>query len=283
MRERAAGIMFAVAAAVFFAITVHALVLNRSATAGVAGALSLTFIFLRQLPVLESFEVLTLKAKFTQRINQFDELLTYVRETATVSANMLYAQVAFQDRLGGFGWPKKREFALELDRHLRSLGVPPADIERMKRPVIELATLDLLRSFEAALETRFRKRHDAVQKELQQYRHDNRPVHGDDPQALELQQRLAAATFKGFDYRVDGPNVGLNDVRAIVEAQLGQIQLEPEERAVLDTIATEVISLAEDCWRTQEVTEEAVAYLSEGGRRSPRERAERAFREAGVT
>lgn len=140
--------LLVIASVISFCLAANALWLDRPSTAAVAGALCLALIVFQQLPVVESLEIFTLKAKFTNRIDQFDKLLSHVRTSAQVSSSLLYVQLAFMNRMGSIPWARKRALLADVDTLLASLSVPEQQIADTKRPFLNIVSMDLLRIFE---------------------------------------------------------------------------------------------------------------------------------------
>ena len=92
--------LFITASIGFLLLAAYSMWLDRSASAAVAGALSFAFLLLRQLPHLESMEILTLKVKLRERLSDAEQLTDQLRTTASVSAQLMYVQLAFMNHMG---------------------------------------------------------------------------------------------------------------------------------------------------------------------------------------
>jgi len=227
-RKRGVAVIAALAIASMFALTCFSIYLDRTATASVAAAMTLALILVRQLHVMESFEILSLKAKFTARVGEAEQLLRHIRGSASVSAKLSYVQLAIMNRMGDIGWHRKRGLLAEVDDLLRDVNVPESEISVMKAPFLNLVSLDLSRVFEHSLHELVRDKGVRVG-----------PLEWEDPLG----------------------NPDLRNLRQVLTARMATLTLDETERQTAELIFNEVTTLSESCWSAGTITSEAENYL----------------------
>lgn len=249
------------AAAILFLLTVYSLWLDRSATAAVSGALMVGLVLLNQLSIMESFEILSLKAKFVRRIDEAEDLLKRVRASAEVFARLNYWQVALGDRLSHMSWSQKRDLISDFDGLLGSLDIPHDRIGELKSPFLGIIALDLIRVLENSVSERLDTHRRRAQAELQAYLRSHSPISPGDPE----HQRLLDASRK-FEEPV---RVKLEDARLSRVAEHAdrwlRVALEPFEREKLEVVRSEILALSSACEQQQNVTPDTESYLEKFG------------------
>lgn len=135
-----------------FSLTVYSVWMDRAASAAVAGAFTLAFVILQQLPIIERFKIFTLEATFARRVDEAERLLGSIRETAEVHSRMLYWQLGKGDRMTSMPWVLKRKLTVEFDTLLQRLGLTDPEITALKAPLLHTIKLDLFRVFEHSVE-----------------------------------------------------------------------------------------------------------------------------------
>lgn len=257
-------IIYGIGVVIMFGLAAYSLYLNRPAAAGVAAAFMLALILVQQLPILESFEILSLKAKFRAQLDEATELLAHLRDGARASARSTYLQIAYMNRMGSIGWRRKRQILEDNDRQLRKLEVPEDEILELKRPFLNLLTFDLGRIFERAAKERVQQYRTAADK-IYQERHGARAMRADD---------AAYRSFTAWQRSLCPPESKLSDPlgridfdrpRALLEPWLAALPIPAADHDRLAEIMNEVIDLIEACWRAGTVTNEAEAYLKKYG------------------
>lgn len=273
--RRTTSLLYGAAIAMAFALAVYSLYLNRTASASVAVAFMLALILIQQLPILESFEILTLKAKFRAQVDEAKSLLEHLRESAKVSARGTYLQLAYMNRLGDLGWGRKRALLNDIDRQLRNLNVPEDEVGAFKRPFLNMLTLDLARIFETT----------AIER-LQQYRKEANRVHherfkagqpiraGDASYAASIEwQRTFTAQRLGLDDPLG--RTDFDRIRGLLVSWLETLPVSTDDRLALGRVLDEVATLAEASWAQGSVTAETEAYLDRyRGNDEPQDRLE---------
>lgn len=255
-------ILYGIAVAVCFALAIYSLYLNRSASAAIAAAFMLALILMQQLPILESFEILSLKAKFRAQVDEATQMLDHLRDSARLSARSTSLQLAYMNRIGSLGWGRKRVVLDIMDGNLRRLEVPDAEIAELKRPFLNMLTFDLCRIFERAAIERMRLYRNEADK-IYQERYGRQAIRADDQ---------AYRDFVAWQRSIAAPETRLSDPlgrmdfdrpRSFLEPWLASLPVSIGDRHRLTGAMDEVIALVETCWRDGTVTAEAEAYLKE--------------------
>jgi hypothetical protein len=244
-----------------FALAIYSIWLDRAGSAGVAATFAVAFLFLRHLPIIESFKAFNMEAKFARRVDEFDKLLAYIRSAAEVTSKLLYLQLAYSDRMASIDWGRKRELIEELDQHLAHLGVEPNFIQTAKRPLLNFASWDLYRVFHGnAHVLSERLRHDIAQ--AQHAIFGGGPIDPAHPEWNELHQRQLALIVPHLQFEdMSGPTP-LEDMGNVTREILDKVPYPPGERALLEKIAAEVEQLAAACWKRGTITPEAQSYMN---------------------
>ena len=261
---RAVGVWAAVA--LLFGLTIWSIWLNRSATAAVAGAFMFALLIFKQLPLVESFKIFTLEAKFRQRLSESSDLLNSIRATAQVSSRLMYYQLAVGDRMSTMSWDLKRNMLSEFDGLLQSLEVPAETISGLKKPFLHIISLDLFRVFEHAVSSRLRWYSQQANQELSTYQ-AGRAVDPEDPEfkrRLAESRRLVMPFSTSTDIMDDGR---LDDMQEITSKLIDAAPLPSEDKELLNQVRSEVNDLDAGCKTAQTITVEAQAYLEKYGRR----------------
>jgi hypothetical protein len=262
----AANAAYLLAAIACFGLSIYSILLDRAGSAGVAATFAVAFLFLRHLPVIESFKAFNMEAKFARRVDEFDKLLAYIRAAAEVTSRLLYLQLAYSGRMASIDWGRKREFIEELDRNLVELGVDSAFIKTAKRPILNFASWDLYRVFSGnAHVLSERLRHEIAQ--AQHAITKGGPINPSDTEWNELHQRQLALIVPHPAFGdMSGPTP-LEDIGSVTGEVLGKVPYPPRERALLEQIAHEIEALAVACWEGGTVTVEAQSYIERYGRK----------------
>jgi len=256
--KRAKLALYGLAIAVMFCMVVYSLYFNRSATAGIAVAFLLALILIQQLPILESFEILTLKAKFRAQLDEATQLLDHLRESASVSARSTYLQLAYMNRMGDLGWDRKRAILSDIDQQLRRLAVPEVEISEYKRPFLNMLTFDLAQVLQHAVTIRLQKYRSEAEKIYQQrFKGGIRDHEG---------HSAFIAWKRGFadpQYMIADPlgRTDLDRPRMLFESWLDSAPLSLADRENLKVVLNEIVELSEACWQQGTVTAEAETYL----------------------
>lgn len=135
-----------------FLLTLYLLWHDRTASAGVAVALSFGALLFRMLPDLESFEILGLKAKLREQIQEAEEILRSIRDVASVNSKAAVLGAIYTSRWGGVPYKTLSQILDDQTRMLGELGVSAEAIRDAKRPALEMTTRDAGHLFRTALE-----------------------------------------------------------------------------------------------------------------------------------
>jgi hypothetical protein len=252
--------IYVIAAIACFGLSIYSIWLDRAGSAGVAATFAVAFLFLRHLPVIESFKAFNMEAKFARRVDEFDRLLAYIRSAAEATSRLLYLQLGYSGRMSSIGWGKKREVIEQLDQNLIELGVQGDFITRAKRPVLNFASWDLYSVFRGSAQVLSRRlRQDIAQ--LQKSITKQGPIDPTNPEWNDLHQRNLALLVPEQDVGdMSGPT-SLENVSLLTIEVLDKVPWPPRERALLETIAKEVAQLSRGCWEQGTITLEAQAYI----------------------
>lgn len=254
------------AVAATFSLAAYSLLLNRTATAAVAATFTLALVIFKQLPIVESFKVFSLEAKFIRRIDEADKLLGRIRSSAEVSSRLLYHQVALGDRMASMPWATKRAMTADFDELLASLGVPAETIADLKKPLLHIINLDLFRVFEYSARDRMQKQFKRASDALDAYR-GGKAIDPADPEYVRLlsEMRGAKLTFETKDDLLDDGR--LDDMDQITTRLIDGAPLPASDREKLDIIRREVVEHAKACRALGNITPEAELYLNSYSRR----------------
>jgi hypothetical protein len=252
---------YIMAATASFGLAFYSVLLDRAASAGIAASFCVAFLFLRHLPVIESFKAFNMEAKFARRVDEFDRLLGYVRGTAELSSKMLYSQLAWIDRMGSMGWSKKREFMSEMDSHLVELGVSPEFLAVAKRPILNIATYDLFAILRDSARFFLGKRRKGIAQQMQTIQ-ERGPIAADDAEWNNLHRQQLALAMPETDVGDLSEATPLADLGAFSERFLARWSWSEQEQSVLAIIRDEVVDLASGCWQQGTVTKAAEDYIA---------------------
>jgi hypothetical protein len=247
-----------------FGLALYSIWLDRAGSAGVAATFAVAFLFLRHLPIIESFKAFNMEAKFARRVDEFDKLLAYIRSVAEVTSELLYMQLGYSGRWMSIDWDRKREFMGQLDRNLSQLGVDDNFIREAKRPVLNFASADLYSVFRGTaqtLSTRLRQEVVERQRAIQQAG----PIDPSNPEWLALHERNGALLIPHQEYGDFSRRTSLENMCQVTSEVLEKVPWPPRERAILDAISKEIGELATACWEQGTVTPEAEAYIKRYG------------------
>lgn len=256
------------AAVISFALTVVALWLNRPATAGIAAALALSFILLCKLPIVESFEVLTLKVKLRHQVDEAGDLLRQIRSTAGVTSKLLYLQLGFMNRMGTVSWAQKRELLADVDKMLADIGTPASQIDDWKRPFMNLISRDLASVLWGAVEHVKAIRRKVAQEALEAYSRANGPLDPADSNYEALRDAVRPFVQRSMDLGDILQRPDMNDVATLTKDWIDPTLFDDAEVDALNEVRAEVIQHASGCWSEGTITEQAEVYLEAYGRRN---------------
>lgn len=242
-----------------FGLACYSLYLNRTASGTVAGSMTLALVLVRQLHLLESFEILSLKAKFAARVNEAEKLLAFIRRSTTVSSKISYVQLAFMNRVGDIGWARKRSLLNDVDTLLREMNVPEAEIKGMKVPFLNLVSLDLSRVFEHSVNELMKPLRNAAEAEIRAY--PRQPIASGDPQWSALLAKQRSFSRSPIKWPDALGNENLANIGDILTSWFSDIEMDVAARRKAQRILAEVIELSQGCWVAGSVTPEAENYL----------------------
>ncbi len=263
---------FILAATAMFLLACYSMYFDRTATAAVAAALSLAFVVIQKLPLIENLEILTLKVKLRHQVSEAKELLEKLRASAVVSSKLSYVQLAFMNRMGSLPWGRKRELQQEIDAMLSNLDGDNAAIADVKAPLLTIVSFDLYQIFAHSISLRVRSRRTQIDQEIRDHS-DGQPINQSD----EFYQHLSSERNGLDDTREKFDDVlydtRLRNLDELTENSLSKSGLNQSEVEKLETIRKEICGHSNSCWTRQTITQEAEDYLEKytGGDKRVRE------------
>ena len=256
--------LFGIAAVITFALAIWSLYLGRASTGAIAAALSLAFVLLLHLPVVESFEVLTLKVKLKSQVDEAHELMNRLQRNAAIGSKLMYIQLAFMNRIGSISWRRKRELMHEIDQMLNVLGISHEEVSAWKRPFLNIISFDLFRIFEVSWRQLVSDGLSKANMKVSSYT-AGRTV---DPNDAEYQRLIAEANRFAFQQ----PSLEdvlfeprLENLESFTASRIANAPLTDAERAQIEIIRREVVDLSKSCWADGTITSEAENYLEKYG------------------
>lgn len=257
-------VVFLVASVIAFATTLYLLFNDFTASATVAAALTMGMLLFHFLPIVESFEVLGLKAKLNRRVGEADSLLSHIKNIAEVSSKLLYIQLAWMNRMGTISWSKKRDLLSEVDGLLKGLDVSRKEIENLKHPFMVMISLDLFRIFEHCL--RFRS--SFLLRQIEKEQHDifkGRSIDQSNTKWKELQNRRHRLKYESYSANDVLSDSRLRNIGDMGRDHLANVDLPKDDREALEGVVIEIAQLADECWREGTITRDAEVYLERYG------------------
>lgn len=129
---------------------------DRSSAATVMAGLTVAFLALYFLPLVDSIEAFGLKAKLREKVVEADKLVNGLRSTALVASRTMYAQLGWLGRMGAPSWIEKRQWYGDLESNLRALDVDAKAVRDLQRPFLDFVSFDLYALFESVVVERLR-------------------------------------------------------------------------------------------------------------------------------
>jgi hypothetical protein len=250
-----------------FGLTIYSIWLDRAASAAVAATLAVAFLFLRHLPIIESFKAFNMEAKFARRIDESEKLLGFIRSAAEATSRMLYVQLGFLNRMSDVGWAKKRELIEQLDRNLTAIGVEDAFIRDSKRPFLNFVSRDLYAVFRGSadvLANRMRQTLVERQNEIS----STGPVPADHSEYNELNRRIQMMHLGIWKFGDMSGQTRLENMPSMTKEVFDRLEWSDLDRQKLQVIASEVEELSAACWSQGTITPEAQAYIEQYSERT---------------
>ncbi len=244
-----------------FALSLISIYLDRAAVGGIAATVALAMIILIKLPIVESFEMLTLKVKLRHQVDEAGDLIRQIRSTASVTSKLLYLQLGFMNRMGSVSWSQKRQLLAEIDQMLGNLEVPRSEIDEWKRPFMNLIMRDLLAILWGAIRHLKQRHLNVAQSALEAYKIANSPIMAGDPEYARLcseLQRFHQPAMEIGDV-LQGP--ALRDLSTLTEGWIAQDIFAPAELFALETMRSEIIEYGNECWGAGSITTATESYL----------------------
>jgi len=96
---------------------------------------------------VEYLKILGLEAKLRECVNEADAIIGKLERIASVSAEQMFTQAAFEARWDGEPVSSKQKRAAQLTAMLQGLDIPPAEITATKTMYLRAIALDLAQIF----------------------------------------------------------------------------------------------------------------------------------------
>ncbi|HEU5019676.1 MAG TPA: hypothetical protein VFT69_17090 [Pseudolabrys sp.] len=252
-------VVLSIGSAISFAATLALAWNDKSSAATVMGAVTIALLGFYFLPFIDSIEAFGLKAKLRAQIDEAESLLSGLRRTALVSSKILYAQLAWQGRMGTAEWKTKQQWADELEENLTGLKVDQADISAARTPHLTFAVYDLFLPFEQVVRER-------IQSLIRENNNERSakfpgPIPAGDPEWTRLNERAAELTAH-LKFR---KNLHLSDdlknLAAVIRERVSSLPISNDEKNALLAHGNIFAVAAGEVWRQGRVTDEAMALI----------------------
>ena len=250
-----------------FVLTLYLLWQDRTSSAGVAVALSFGAVLFRVLPTLESFEILGLKAKLRERIEEADEVLEKVRRVASIATKAAVMNATWSNRWGGMSFDKQSSLLDEQARELAALGVTSDTIADVKRPALTMLSYDLASAFFEVIEKVTRPYSDAYGRVVGEL--------GKVPETdkdHDHSEKLAAAKAAQSSYSFSRYRSVLEKVterpealESLMNEATSLYRWSAEDRKRLEALAKKMSAINSKVWSTGRMDEEAGKLLEKRG------------------
>ncbi len=227
------------------------LLVDKTASGIAAATLAIFLILLRNLPILESLEGFTLKAKFRSQVNEAEKIIGLLRTQALAAARSKIEGLA---RLGQWdaapSWYKIQQDVDETTRHLTELGVSEETIISINKPVLIGLSNDLARLGINVIASRGGDIALAMSADLTP---GNQAVLGPKVQAFFNHGNVSTAAI------LEGKT---RDVRGLLQGVLDGIAVPPNDRAALQAVVEEIGEKVDRCWEASKLLLDATTYAT---------------------
>lgn len=248
-------------AIICFAVTLWLALNDKSSSATITGLMTLGFVALLYLPLIDSFEAFGLKAKLRQSVNEADELVNALRAATATAAGVSYFQLAYIGRMASPTWFQKRIMLMGMDDSLRKVGISDADVAALREPMVRFLLADLYYLLGSEVDARVRQQRVNTQAQI-----DAKPNEGQVAPDSSLIERLTAqkSAFRecerlGHDLM---SHTGITRFGAFLVKQLAESKLPEEDLAKLRPLADHLGRIGQTAWDTKQITDEAFELVS---------------------
>ena len=141
----------AVASIVPFGAAIYLAIIDRTASATLMAGLFVVSVVLHYFPELEVLKAFSIEAHLKKRINEAEQLLEQIQNSALVSAQNTYLYLSWGQRLGSPSFKMKGDLIAETSKLLRSLHIPEEQVTSLERPFFQFMAFDLASRFQMLL------------------------------------------------------------------------------------------------------------------------------------
>jgi hypothetical protein len=138
-----------IAAGVLLVIAVILALIDRVAAGSLVAALFVVVALFHFLPQMESFAAFGIKAKWREQLDEAEEILEKLKQSARASAQLGYFLLGWGSRMGGKRTGKMRDVADQIDKALTNLEIDRDTLATLKRDYLFFTRYDLLETFDA--------------------------------------------------------------------------------------------------------------------------------------
>jgi hypothetical protein len=247
-------------AIVLLFIAVGLALANRVAAASLIAGLFVVLALFHYLPQMESFKAYGIEARWRARLNEADDILRKLRQSALASARLTYHTLGWGSRMGGQRGKMKQALADEMDKVLSDLGFDEEQLQELRRDYLYFATYDAFNTYDTIVGLNISTNVDRMTRRLNELSNNQ-----DIPEARELTGRLQQLRQPRPqpDLMVD---LRTRDFREYCHSRIPKSGLPEKDAAALNNFAERVADMIETCKKTGRVTDDAVALIESYGR-----------------
>ncbi len=245
-------------AGICFLLALGLIVLDRIPAATLTAGLFVVLVLLHYLPQMESFKAYGVEAKWRARLDEADEILRKLRQSAVASASLTYHTLGWGSRIGGGREKEKQGLSDRVDATLRDLNVTEEQIYDLKYNYLRFSVLDLFSNFTTIAGLCVFDQMKTIEAELKTI------GEGPDSDMLrERRQKLAAVNMTIHQPKPDHtpPSV----FRTACHGRIPRELLTSSDVAVLDEFADRIADLEQSCTKNGRVPDEACDLIDTHG------------------
>ncbi|MFE1602993.1 hypothetical protein [Methylobacterium sp. ID0610] len=177
-RQIAFEIVALIGALLSFVCTLILSFQDKPITAGICASLFIITLIINQIPILDSIEAFSIKAKFNRKIQEVDDVLEKVRSLANTFAAQAYTQISAQGRLGTSEISEKSKIIGDINDLLRDLSVPVDQLKRNQEKLMRYMRIDFVLEIDSIVRRRISEVADEYYRMAQ-----NQPAYTDEPES----------------------------------------------------------------------------------------------------
>src|SRR5215471_1297159 len=141
--------LFKITAGVLLVIAVILALFDRVAAGSLVAALFVVVALFDFLPQMESFAAFGIKARWRKQLDEAEEILEKLKQSARATAQLGYFLLGWGSRMGGKHASKMRDVADQIDKAVTNLEIDRDTLATWKRDYLFFARYDLLETFDA--------------------------------------------------------------------------------------------------------------------------------------